>query len=29
LISHKTDDGRVMVIEYEVHGTTNRQDGND
>jgi ketosteroid isomerase-like protein len=21
LISHKTDDGRVLVIEYEVHGT--------
>lgn len=21
LISHKTDDGRVVVIEYEVHGT--------
>jgi uncharacterized protein len=21
LITHKTDDGRVMVIEYEVHGT--------
>ena len=21
LITHKTDDGRVVVIEYEVHGT--------
>jgi ketosteroid isomerase-like protein len=21
LVSHKTDDGRVIVIEYEVHGT--------
>ena len=21
MITHKTDDGRVVVIEYEVHGT--------
>ena len=21
LVTHKTDDGRVVVIEYEVHGT--------
>jgi ketosteroid isomerase-like protein len=21
LVAHKTDDGRVVVIEYEVHGT--------